>query len=299
MGGKVATDRRIAALAARQHGVLSRAQLRIAGLHDGSIDRRIAAGRLHLVHRGVFAVGHPVLTREGRWMAAVLAAGRDAVLSHADAAAAWDLRPPGAGAIHVSIPRATGRRRRPGIRIHRASTLAPSDTTTVRDIPITTPSRTIVDLAATLGGRPLEHVLDLADQRGLVDFAALRTRAAPRSLQVVLSRYRAPTFTRSELEERFFALCDTQGLLRPLSNTLVEGEEVDFVWRDRRLIVEVDGYRYHRMPSAFEDDRERDVMLTVAGWHVMRFTWAQLTGRPGWVAAAIRDRLASLPRHAE
>jgi len=143
-------------------------------------------------------------------------------------------------------------------------------------------------------------VLDLAEQLRLVDFAELRQRLAERqgrpgspSLQAVLSLYTAGrTVTRSEMEERFLALCDDHEIARPQVNTRIEGEEVDFVWRDARLIVEVDGYRYHRSPSKFETDRERDVMLAVAGWQVLRFTWTQLTARPGWVAGAVSRRLA-------
>jgi very-short-patch-repair endonuclease len=233
-------------------------------------------------------------------MAAVMAGGRDAVLSHATAAAAWGLRPVGTGAIHVTIPGDAGRRRRVGLRVHRIGTLKRTETTTNRGIPITTPVRTIIDVAATLRGRPLEHMLDLAEQLRLVDFAELRQRLAERqgrpgspSLRAILSLYTAgSTVTRSEMEERFLALCDDHGITRPEVNTRIEGEEVDFVWRDARLIVEVDGYRYHRSPSKFETDRERDVMLAVAGWQVLRFTWTQLTQRPAWVARAVSKHLA-------
>ena len=286
-----ATDREIAALATAQHGVVARRQLLELGLTHAAVGRRRRAGRLLRLHNGVYAVGHSVLTIEGRWMAAVLAAGQGAVLSHATAASAWELRPLGAGVIHVTVPGDAGRKRRRGLHIHRSRTLNADDTTTHRGIPITTPTRTIVDLAATLKGRPLEHALDLADQRGLIDFAELKARPIPRSLQAVLAGYTERTFTRSELEERFFKLCDGHDLPRPSSNILIEGKEVDFVWRDQRLIVEVDGYRYHRAPSAFEDDRERDVIPSLAGWQVLRFTWAQLRDRPAWVARAIRSRL--------
>ncbi len=109
----------------------------------------------------------------------------------------------------------------------------------------------------------------------------------------MLSRYTAgSTVTRSEMEERFLRLCDEHGLRRPNVNTRIEGFEVDFAWRDAGLIVEVDGYRYHRSPTAFEDDRERDVILAVAGWQVLRFTWTQLTERSAWVARAVSKRLA-------
>ncbi len=306
MRRELANDLGIAKLAGAQHGVVARAQLRKLGFGVAAIDHRVRAARLHRVHQGVYAVGHSVLTMEGRWMAAVLAAGGEAVLSHASAAAAWELRPPSGGAIHVTVPGDPGRTRRAGIRLHRSTTLTPNDTRAHRGIPITTPVRTIIDLATTLNGRPLEHALDLAEQRGLVDFAELRkaieahpTRPGSPSLQAMLSRYSAgSTVTRSELEERFLRLCDRHGLPRPHVNTRIEGNEVDFVWRDARLIVEVDGYAYHRSPRAFEDDRARDVALTVAGWTVLRFTWGQITRRPPWVAAAIRARLATSRRHA-
>lgn len=291
MRPKCATDLELARLATAQHGVVARQQLLVLGFSEGSVKRRVRGGRLHRVHHGIYAVGHRSLTVEGRWMAAVMAAGRDAVLSHATAAGAWELRRRGSGAIHVTIPGDAGRRRRTGLRVHRSRTLTPRDTTTHRGIPITTPARTIVDLARTLTGRPLEHALDLADQRRLVDFKELRHRPIPPSLQAVLSRYTAgATTTRSEMEERFLALCDRYGIKRPEVNTRIEGAEVDFVWRDAKLIAEVDGYAYHRSPSSFESDRERDVMLVIAGWRVMRFTWTQLTTRPAWVASALGNR---------
>jgi very-short-patch-repair endonuclease len=230
----LAPDVEIAALAARQHGVVTRSQLLAIGLTN---------------------------------------------------AAAWDLRPSASGVIHVTV-RHTGRARRRGIRLRR-SNLEPRDITTHRAIPITTPARTIIDVATTLKGRPLEHALDRAEQLRLLDFAELRNRPIPPSLRAVLSLYAATT-TRSELEERFLRLRDTHGIPRPQTNVLIEGIEVDFVWRDRRLIVEVDGYAYHRSPTAFEADRERDVTLATKGWRVLRFTWTQVTRRVAWVATAIR-----------
>jgi len=190
-------------------------------------------------------------------MAAVLATG--GVLSHATAAAAWDLRRTSSPLIHVTIAGDTGRARRQGVRVHRSTTLTGADTTTHRGIPITTPARTIID-----------HL----------------RQANSASLKAVLSRY-SPAPTRSELEERFLELCDDHSIDRPETNARIEGIEVDFVWRDRRLIVEVDGYGYHRSPQSFESDRERDVTLKMAGWDVLRFTWRQLETKRGWVAAAI------------
>jgi very-short-patch-repair endonuclease len=283
MGGTSATDPDIAALADAQHGVVSRSQLSVMGFTKREIDRRIKARRLNGVHSGVYAVGHRVLTVEGRWMAAVLAGGAGAVLSHDSAAAAWDIRPVGAGAIHVTIPRTTGRDRRPGLRIHRSVTLRPEDTTVHRGIPITDPHRTLHDLARTLKGRPLEQAVNRAER--LIDWPRLQ-HSAPPSLQAVLQRYSTHT-TRSELEERFLRLCDDHRIPRPETNTRIEGYEVDFVWPDRRLIVDVDGYEHHRSPAAFAADRERDVTLTAKGWQVMRFTYEHITRRAAWVAGAL------------
>jgi hypothetical protein len=281
MRAETATDIEIGALADVQHGVVARRQLVALGVSDAAITRRVCGGRLRPLHRGVFAFGHRALRVEGRWMAAVLACGDRAVLSHASAAAAWDLSPVGGGAVHVTVPSDHGRERRAGLRVHRSRTLTPAQTTTHRGIPITTRERTIIDLAKSLTGRPLEQLLNRADRH--LDFDELR-RARSRSLQAVLTNYSVAA-TRSELEEAFLTLCDDHGIPRPDTNVHVEGFEVDFVWRDARLIVEVDGYAYHRSPAAFERDRERDAILTTSGWRVLRFTHGQVTGRPAWVAS--------------
>jgi very-short-patch-repair endonuclease len=286
MAGKGAKDLEIAALADPQYGVVSRAQLLHAGLTRNEIDHRVAAQRLRCVHRGVYAVGHSVLRVEGRWMAAVLACGEGAVLSHQTAASVWDLRRVGSGAIHVTVPGDPGRKKRDGIRLHRSTTLTASETTRVRGLPVTTPARTIIDLARTLSEDELERIVDEADRRGLVDFRELRS-ARSASLHAVLRAY-APAPTRSEMERRFLRLCRDHGIPRPETNTLIEGILVDFVWREQRFVVEVDGYRYHRAPRVFETDRAKDVHLTVRGWRVMRFTWRQITRRDAWVAAAVR-----------
>jgi hypothetical protein len=281
MRAEIATDLEIGALADAQHGVVARRQLVALGLSDAAITRRVSGGRLRPLHRGVFAFGHQALRIEGRWTAAVLACGDRAVLSHASAAAAWDLSPVSSGPVHVTVPNDHGRARRPGVRVHRSRTLTPTQITRHRGILITTRERTIIDLAKRLTGRPLEQLLNRAEHH--LDFDDLRNTRSP-ALQAVLSRY-CVTTTRSELEEAFLRLCDDHAIPRPEANVRIEGIEVDFVWRDARLIVEVDGYAYHRSPSAFERDRERDAILTTKGWRVLRFTFAQVTSRPGWVAA--------------
>lgn len=297
MRREVETDWAIAALAGAQGGVISREQLLILGLSGAAIDHRVRAGRLHPVHRGVYAVGHRVVSAEGRWMAAVLACGGGAALSHESAAAAWEIRRADAGSVHVTAAGHTGRRRRAGIHLHRTRSLPPVELTTHRGIAITTPARTLLDLAADgLRGRPLEQALDRAELLRL-DFADLRaaleahpTRSGSPALRALLSRYTAgSTVTRSELEERFLALCDRYAVPRPNVNTCLEGGiEVDFVWPAARLVVEVDGYAFHRSPAAFEQDRARDVALVLTGYRVLRFTWTQVTRRPREVARALQ-----------
>jgi hypothetical protein len=288
-------DPQIAALAGRRHGVVSRAELLALGFTARQIEHRRAAGHLHVLHRGVYAVGHRVLGADGWWMAATLASG--GALSHVTAAAAWDWMPVGA-MIHVTVDGYPGRKTRRGIQIHRSGTLEPGDITTLSGIPVTAPIRTILDVAANLKVRRLEQVLDRAER--LIDFGELQrrleaypTRPGSPSLRAVLSHYTVGSAsTRSELEEAFLRLCDKYGLPRPDVNTVIEGMMVDFVWRDARLVVEVDGFAFHKSKVRFGDDRARDVRLKLAGWEVLRFAEEHVTRRPAWVAAAIRDRLA-------
>jgi REase_MTES_1575/Transcriptional regulator, AbiEi antitoxin len=292
-------DRRIAAIAARQHGVVARTQLRQLGLKETAIARRLEAGRLHPVHRGVYAVGHPLLSRHGRWTAAVLACGRGAVLSHGSAAALWELRPAAGTGIDVTVP-GTGRRRRPGVTIHRARGLSAEELDVHRGIPVTTPARTVLDLAATLAPRALEHLLDQAEILGLADEPALRTVAAAHAghrgsakLRGVLDEHVAgTTLTKSELEERMLGLCIARGLPRPRVNHRAAGLEVDFLFADDRVVVETDSWRFHRTRSAFERDRERDAILARAGFRVLRFTHRQLVNEPETAARTLAAALA-------
>jgi len=237
MAGEVAPDRQIAALAGSQYGVASRAQLVELGLTRNEIERAVTIGRLHPIHRGVYAVGHTVLKREGRWMAATLATR--GVLSHITAATAWGFAQ--SNAIHVTVPGDPGRARRRGLRIHRSRTLTSHDLTELDGIPVTEPHRTLTDLARTIEGRPLERAVNLAERR--IDFERLR-RTAPPALKAVLASY-TTSLTRSKLEEMFLQLCDDHDIARPEVNTHVEGIECDFVWRDARLVVEVDGARWY------------------------------------------------------
>jgi very-short-patch-repair endonuclease len=294
-------DVAVAALATRQHGVVARRQLRELGLSDAAIANRVAAGRLHRVHHGVYALGHTVLAARGRWMAAVLAAGPHGVLSHASAAALWELRASAAVIVDVTIA-GGGSRKRPGLRIHRARDLA-GQTTTHDGIPVTTPARTILDLAATLQRRPLERLLDQAESARLTDIASLAAlarahaghRGAGKLLATLDTHAPGTTLTKSELEERFLTLCRDHGLPQPLVNHDIEGFEVDFSFPQARLLVEADSWRWHRSREAFERDRHRDAAHARAGYRTLRFTHIQITTDPSTVAQTVRAALERSP----
>ncbi len=298
MDGRRATDHDIAALAVRQGGVVSRAQLIGLGLTRAAIDQRVRRGRLHLLHRGAYAVGHPLVGRRGRWFAVLLAC-EGSVLSHRSAAAAWDLRPTPGGRVEVTVSGSGGRRSRPGLCVHRCR-LGAGEVTHHEALAITEPARTLLDLAALLAAPALEQAVVRAETLRLLDLTALLRlvdryprRAGTPVLRAVLAQWDpASSPGRSELEERFLLLCHGSGLPRPTVNTVVEGIEVDFAWRARRLVVEVDGFAFHRSPAAFERDRARDVILVLAGWRVLRFSWMQVTRDPGAVAGAVGRALA-------
>jgi very-short-patch-repair endonuclease len=290
-------DWEIARLAERQHGVVALPQLVRLGLSQRAVSHRTAAGRLHRIHRGVYAVGHPVLPRYGRWMAAVLAAGPGAALSHASAAALWEIRPTAATRIDVSVPLAGGRAKRPGLRIHRATALRSDETRRHHGIRVTTPARTLVDLASSLPRRALERALDQAEILELFDLRQLDNvidahpgqRGAGALAAALGDHHAGTTVTRSALEEAFLALCAAHALERPQTNVRVCGLEVDFLFAAQRLVVEVDGYRFHRTRRAFERDRERDAILARAGYRTLRFTYRQVTAAPAEVAQTIRS----------
>jgi hypothetical protein len=295
-------DRTIATLAGRQHGVVSRRQLRAIGLSETAIDRRVARGRLHPVHRGVYAVGHRVLGVHGRWMAAVLACGPGAALSHRSAAALWELRPIAATRIDVTV-RTTARRKRAALTIHRSRNLPDEEVTVQHGIRVTTPARTLLDLAATLDRRPLERALDQAEVQRLTDYPALDAlarahpshRGASKLRRALTTHSAGTTVTKGDLEERFLALCDHHALPRPHCNTWVEGLEVDFLFSDQRVIVETDSWRHHHTREAFERDRHRDAVHTSAGYRTLRFTYRQLTSAPRTIAEALRAALGEPP----
>jgi very-short-patch-repair endonuclease/predicted transcriptional regulator of viral defense system len=288
----------LADLATSQHGVVARGQLRALGFSESAIGRFVAGGRLLRLHRGVYAVGHTALTRDGRWMAAVLAAGPGAVLSHASAAALWELRPT-TGRPHVTVPRAGAAPRLHGVTVHRARRAI--EATAHHGIPVTTPARTLADLAEVAPRRALEKALEQAEALRILDVSALDALAAARpgrrgptlAARLAHAHDLTATLTRSELEDAFLRLCARHGLPRPQVNARVEGLEVDFSWPAHRLVVEVDGFRHHGTRAAFERDRARDVALTAGGWRVVRFTDRHVKGEPATVAASLARLLSA------
>ena len=282
--GSRVLDFAIAALAATQHGVVAREQLFAIGLGVEAIQVRIEAGRLHPLHLGVYAVGHRAVSREGELLAAVLAGGPGAVLSHLAAAELWELRLGKGRRIDVVAATRGGR---PGIRFHRCA-LEPHEIAEHKGIPVTTAERTIIDLAAQLSPARLEHVIRQAEYEHLTTAASLTSRLSTyegrrgmRSLRAALGLCAETSgITRSPLEKRFLCVIRRHGLPRPKLNYRIQlaAREVfaDCAWPERRLIVELDSRRAHHNDFSFESDRARDRELLVAGWTSMRVTWRQL-----------------------
>lgn len=311
-------DERISDLASRQHGVVARRQLLALGLGRRAIEHRLSTGRLRSLFGGVYAVGHEALSFHGRVIAALLAGRRldaegtgtgaaagkreaGAVASHLTAAALWSLTKPHSGPIHVSSPWDHSRRR--DLVAHRA--ILPTSEVTVSDgIPLTTPTRTLLDLSAVVRPRFLRRVLKEAEFIGLVDSKALaailcrypRRRGRRALAEIVDARLVGAGRTRSDLEDDFLLFCRAHRLPLPETNALVEVRgsryEIDAVWRRELIAIELDGYGAHRTRSAFEQDRARDRRLTAAGWAALRITWTQLLSDPATLAAELRDVLA-------
>jgi very-short-patch-repair endonuclease len=285
------------ALVRAQHGVIARWQLLHLGFTAAAIEHRIARGRLHPLWRGVYAVGRPQVTRQGMLMAAVLACGKRAALSHETAAELWGIRPR-CDRIHVS---ARAQRVRPGIQIHRRS-LTAQDLTTHHNIPVTTPICTLIDLAARLSPAETERAVNQADKLDLVDPEELRaaldhtdSRPGVRPLRKVLD-YRTFTMTDSENEQRFLPIARRAGLPKPKTQQWVNGFRVDFFWPELELVVETDGLRYHRTAAQQAEDRLRDQAHAAAGLTPLRFTRAQVRFEPQHVErilAAVAARLYS------
>jgi hypothetical protein len=290
-------DRRIAALAGRQHGVVSVPQLRAAGLSKDAIYRRVAAGHLHRLRCGVYALGHLALTGRSRSLAVVLACGPAALLSHRAAGQLWEFVP-GDSPIEVTVRH----RRKPGpdVIVHRSRIVHPDDRAVVDAVPVTSVARTLVDLAEVFSERRLADAVHEAEVRRLFDLTGVEQalarvpgRPGRHRLRRVLSAYDPqPPFTRNDAEGRFLELCARHSLPAPQANVSVGGCEVDFLWPEARLAVEVDGAAAHHTRRAFHEDRRRDRRLAALGIQVLRVTWRDLAVDAATVASELRWILA-------
>lgn len=297
-------DAEVAALAATQHGVVSLPQLTTIGLNPRAVSRRVATGRLYRIHRGVFAVGHPRTTRRGGWMAAVLAGGPGAALSHQAAGAHHDLRP-WTGRPTITVP--SWRASTAMIEIHTAR-LPADEITTIEGIPVTTMARTIFDLASVLDRHGLARVIREAEIRQRSDSLSLPDllerhprRRGNAMLKEVLAELRfGAGVTKSELEKRFHRFLAEEGLPAPELNVPMHlGDRfivADCVWRERRAIVELDGHHVHDRAIQSDSDKERDRDLLLMGWRVIRVTWRHLHHGRAKLAADLRRILGSDPR---
>ena len=298
-------DARLSRLATRQHGIVSRNQLRTLGLTDTQIAHRIRDGRLHRLYRGVYAVGHVRLTQRGRWLAAVAACranGSGSVLSHR--AAGWlhgILRSAPTNPVDVIATRTHQLR---GVRCHRARGLHPDDITIVDAIPVTTVHRTFLDLAEVMHPLRLFDALELSmrlQSFDLIEIHAMIARNPGRHglkpLQEQIAKLTgAPAWLDSKLEAEFlFQLRQHPDLPEPLTHQVVDGEPVDFYWPDHRVVVELDGDRYHSLPRDRLNNTRRDRKLTLAGYPVMRVTELEFKTEPERVFADLR---LLLERHA-
>lgn len=287
------------AVARRQHGVVTRRQLLALGFGPRSIEHRLANGRLHWLHRGVYALGRRELGPEGRWLAAVLTCGAGAVLSHGSAAALW-----GFGRedeeIEITV-RNSSTRWRSGIWVHSRPKLSRDEVTVRNGIPVANPVLTFIGLARYREPHELERAVSEADRLGLTDPETLRAALAGKREQGVPALRHlldAHTFrlTDSELERRFLRLVGEAGLPLPLTGHRLNGFLVDFYWPELGLVVETDGIRYHRTPAQQARDRRRDQSHTAAGFTQLRFTHAQITREANHVRRVLTEILRRLQR---
>jgi very-short-patch-repair endonuclease len=282
-------------------------QLVALGLDVRAVDKRVLRGQLHRVHQGAFAVGHPRLTKRGRWRAAVLACGPNSAVSHRSAAALWGLRKDERRSVDVIAPNRRGRSPK-HIVAHRDGSLADVDRTAVDGIPCTTVPRTLLDLAAVIPVWELRKAISEAEVLRILDHRAVRRlikrsrgRRGVARLRMLMDEIHPLTKrTRSEMEVLFLEMCARAGLPEPEVNSKlrIDGRMVmpDFLWRDRRLIVEADSRRFHDTDSAFQSDREREQCLQLAGWRVTRCTWEPIEREPARLAKTIRGLLAQALR---
>ena len=287
-------DQALVALALEQHGVFALHQLRELGLTDDAVHARAALGRYHRIHHTVYSlVPKALLKREGLYMAAVLACGPGAVLSHRSAARLHELRDWGHTKIEVTVPKRSARAH-PGVAVHRSITLTDKDVTVVGHIPCTTIHRTLLDLGDVVTQRQLERAFDQAEILEVLDLTAINDqlarnptrRGAQACKQVLATHYIGRTPTWNENEEALLAITRSLKLPDPETNQFIVLDDggpairVDFVWREQRVIVEADSDKWHGSKQRQEIDRRRDQRLTAAGWRVIRTSWRQMKHQP-------------------
>ncbi len=294
----VAAEAAVARTAAAQHGIVTTRQLREAGFGRHAIARRVCGGWLVRIHEGVYQVG--IFGGEfAREMAALLACGPRSVIGRRSAVVVLGVPWPRGGSVEVVLPHEvkTGRA---GIRCLRAAPVRADEVTVLRGLRVTTPARTLVDLAAITPPADLERLVEEVQVQRLAGpseiLEAIRRgagRPGVRKLRAVADLLDEPLFTRSEAERRLKALLKSAALPMPRTNVKRATWEVDAVWDRQRLVVEVDGYRYHRTRAKFERDRRKDGQLLLAGYRVLRITWRQLTREPETVVAIIAAALVA------
>jgi len=299
MGNECANDKReqlLARMAELQHGVISRAQLLDLGFDGRAVARFVRIGRLHRLHPGVYAVGHRVLGPNGRRKAATLSVP-GSFLGDRYAGALHALRPY-SGVPELIVHGNRGHRARPGVRVRRVRHLHPADVTVIDAIPVTGVARTLLDCAAVVGGG-VGRMITRAEQREVFDLRAVhaaidrapRHRGTKPLLAAIAALHPESGWTRSDLELAMLTLCAQAGLPGPVCNTMVEGFEVDFLWSGGRLVGEADSWEFHKTRAAFQRDRLRDRALQLAGYRVLRFTYADVEHRPARVVADLRCAL--------
>jgi very-short-patch-repair endonuclease len=303
--GRPWPDARIADVAGGQRTLITRAQLLAMGVGRQSIVRARARSRLHMIHFGVYSlVPRSALPELALEQAALLACGPDAVLSHHSAAALWGLCAPAPRSRPVSVTVIGGQagRTRPGIEVHRAVAIDRRDVRRHRSLAVTSPARTLFDRAPSLGRAQLERELDEALHHRLTSRTAIAemldrspSRPGAARLRELIDPDRHTTFTRAESERRLLALVRKGGLPLPETNVRMDDIEADAMWRDQRVIVEVDGFATHGTHAAFTSDRRRDARLQILGWQVIRVTWDQLVHEPEAVLVTLATALALRP----
>ena len=278
-------DELLVRLAAKQHGVIGRGQLLALGFTKDAIRHRLDQGRIFVVQSKIYSL-LPSLTTPGRMMAAVLSCGPGAALSHRAGAAVWDLGPWPSGVIDVSLTRNC--RPRVGVRLHRFEVL---EVVTKDGFSVTSPMRALADLAATEPRPRVERAYEQAERLGLLDIAVLAAecdgRRGSRVLKRLIDEGREAPRSKNELERAFLDLCRDHNLPLPSQNVSLHGLEVDNYWPDKKVVVELHGYEWHKTRNAFEQDRRRDAQLARHGIRVLRFSWRQVTRQPELVAETV------------